>query len=343
MFRKSQKTPFSRLVFVSWMTAVFVVLSTVTYYIIGHGVWSLFDCFYMTMISITTVGYGEVLDMSNNVPARLFSIVVVVWGYILLVYFVSILSELLVTGEFRRYFRRRRRKKLMARMKNHYILCGYGEMGMHVAREITATYHPLVIIDSDKERVAVAVEQLGEDVPVIVGDASDEDVLQEAGVDTATGMILTLPQDKDNLFVLVTARFLNNSIRVATKCVHKKNASKFYKAGAWKVISPAVIGGMRLASELLRPTVTTFLDVMLRDREKNLRIDEIEVTADMDCAGKSLEESNFRSRTRVLIMAVAFADGRFEYNPPADLVLPVGSKLIVLGEAKDIAKFKKLI
>ncbi|MCK5808943.1 potassium channel protein [bacterium] len=339
--RRSDRVPFNKLTHVMLLTAGFVVLSTFIYYFIGGGEWSLFDCFYMTMISITTVGYGEIFEMSTG--ARLFSILVIVWGYGLLVYFVSILSELFVTGQFRRYIRLRRRKKKMKEIKNHYILCGYGEMGKHVAKEILTTYHPLVIIDIRPNIMDIVAADLGEKVPVISGDASDEETLKEAYIDKAAGMILALPQDKDNLFVLVTARALNGNIRVATKCVLEKNATKLYKAGAWKVISPAAIGGMRLASEVLRPTVTTFLDIMLRDQEKNLRIDEIDVTKDMDCVNKSLEESDFRNKTRVLIMAVAFSDGRFEYNPSATLVLPLGSKLIVLGEAKDIAKFKNLI
>ena len=342
--RKSDaKAPFSRVFHTLIATGLFVAAATFIYYFIGGGEWSLFDCFYMTMISITTVGYGEIIDMSHSTAGRMFSILVIVWGYALLVYFVSILSELLVTGEFKRYVRTRRRKKIMKDLKNHYILCGYGEMGKHVAEEILTTYHSLVIIDLKPQIIDLAAEQLGPQIPVIIGDASEEEVLKEAGIDSAAGMILALPQDKDNLFVLVTARSLNGSIRVATKCVIEKNATKLYKAGAWKVISPAAIGGMRLASEVLRPTVTTFLDTMLRDKEKNLRIDEIEVTKNMDCMGKSLEESDFRNKTRVLIMAVAFLDGRFEYNPSASLVLPLGSKLIVLGESKDIAKFKHLI
>lgn len=340
---RKDKSPFAKVQNVGKLTFIFIIAATLIYYIIGGGQWSLFDCFYMTVISITTVGYGEIMDFSQNQLGRAFSIVVVIWGYILLVYFVSVLSELLVTGEIKKFFKTRRVRKMVDKYENHYILCGYGEMGKNVAREIIASYRQLVIIDSNPEIDEIVHKTLEKDVPTISGNASDEEVLISAGIKKASGLVLALPEDKDNLFILVTAKSINPDIFIATKVVHEHNSSKFKKAGAAKTISPSKIGGLRLASEVLRPTVTNFLDVMLRDKQKNLRIDEIELVDGMDCINRTLQESEFRNKTNVLIMAVAFTNDDFIYNPPADHKLEIGQKLIVLGESKDIAKFKNLI
>ena len=232
---------------------------------------------------------------------------------------------------------------MVDKYENHYILCGFGEMGMNVAKEIVASYRSLVIIDSNPEIDDIVYKNFDKEVPTICGNASDEEVLISAGIKKASGLVLALPEDKDNLFILVTAKSINPDIFIATKVVHEHNSSKFRKAGAAKTISPSKIGGMRLASEVLRPTVTNFLDVMLRDKQKNLRIDEIELVEGMECISRTLQESEFRNKTNVLIMAVAFSNDDFIYNPPADHKLEVGQKLIVLGESKDIAKFKNLI
>jgi len=340
---KREETPFSKVQNVGKLTFIFMIVATMIYYIIGGGQWSLFDCFYMTVISITTVGYGEIMDFSQNQWGRAFSIVVVIWGYILLVYFVSVLSELLVTGEIKKFFKMKRVKKMVDKYENHFILCGFGEMGKNVAKEIVASYRQLVIIDSNPDIDDMVQKNFDKPVATINGNASDEEVLIAAGIKKASGLILALPEDKDNLFILVTAKSINPNIFIATKVVHEHNSSKFKNAGAAKTISPSRIGGLRLASEVLRPTVTNFLDVMLRDKQKNLRIDEIELTEGMECINRTLQESAFRNKTNVLIMAVAFSNDDFIYNPPANHKLETGQKLIVLGESKDIAKFKNLI
>ena len=337
------ETPISKVLDVGKITLIFIIASTLIYYAIGKGEWSVFDCLYMTVISITTVGYGEILPLQDSLLGRTFSMVVVIWGYFLLVYFVSVLSKLLVTGEIKKYLRAKKVTKMVRSFKNHYIICGFGETGRNVAKEVASTHRQMVIIDQKPDIDRIVNKFFEEEITAICGNASDEEILLQAGIETATGLILTLPEDKDNLFVLVTAKSINPDIFIATKVVQENNIPKLLKAGASKVVSPAHIGGMRLASEVLRPTVTTFLDKMLRDKEKNLRVDEIELNEGMDCVGKTLGENNFRTRTNILIMAVAFQNGDFVYNPSPDFKLEKGQKLIALGEAKDLAKLKNLI
>lgn len=334
------ETPFSKVLDVGKVTILFVLLSTLIYYIIGRGNWNILDCFYMVIITITTVGYSEILDFEHAVYERLFSIIVVLWGYILLVYFVSLLSKLFVTGEIKKYLKKNKVKKMIKSFKNHYIICGFDEMGKHVAREIYTTFRKIVIIDQKPDIDRIVCKFFNDDIPTICGDASDEEVLIESGVSKAAAMILTLPEDKDNLFVLVTAKNLRPDLCVAAKVVHEKNLTKFINAGASKVVSPSKIGGLRLASEVIRPSVTTFLDRMLRDKDKDLRIDEIMLDQSFDCIGKPLGKSNFKDRTNALILAVEYPDGNFVYNPPSSLVLKEGQKLIVLGELKEMAMIK---
>lgn len=342
----------NKLLLLGLITAFFLFGSASIFYIIGHKYnWPFFDCFYFTVTSFTTVGYGEIIDFTKfgteGRIARTFTMFVNVWGVGTYLFLVSAITELFVKGGIRDFFRRRKVKKEINHTNKHYILCGFGETGLHVAKELYHAYAPFVIIDN-KESIFDDVEkELSDEIPVIRGDASEENVLKEAGIDKAAGIITTLSDDKDNLFVIVTAKSINPNINIAAKCVHESAKNKLKLAGAHKVILPAEIGGIRLASELLRPNVTVFLNEMLRDREKNLGIEEIRVKEEMDCAHKTLLESAFRTNVNVLVIAISYKDEngllKFMYNPPAKFKLEPGMDLIVLGKAIDIAKFKKFI
>lgn len=338
-----QHVLFQRFFKIGLLAVCYVIVSSSIYYWIGGGDWSLFNCFYMVIITMTTVGYGEVTDFTNHPEGRYFTVFVALFGYLIFILFVSLVAELLASGEMKKYLKNRKVKKMISYFQNHFIVCGFGEMGFNVARELHATYHPVVIVDSREDIFSIVAEKISPEIPIIKGDASHEHILKQAGIDKARGIVLTLSDDKDNMFALVTARSMNATTIVASQCMDEANAVKFTKAGANKVIMPANIAGMRLASELIRPTVTNFLDIMLRDKDKNLRVEEVALADQMDCVDKTLQESNFRNKTNVLIMAVSTGNGEFIYNPPADLVLRKEYKLIVLGQAVDIAKFKKLI
>ncbi len=342
----------NKLVLTALITASFLFGSAFVFYMIGYKYsWSFFDCFYFTITSFTTVGYGEIIDFAKfgteGKMARTFTMFVNLWGVGTYLFLVSAITETFVKGGIRDFFRRRKVKKEINYTNKHYILCGFGETGLHVAKELYHAYAPFVIIDNKKTIFDDVERELSDDIPVIKGDASEEKVLKEAGIDKAAGIITTLPDDKDNLFVIVTAKSINQNIMIATKCVHESAKNKLKLAGANKVILPAEIGGIRLASELLRPNVTVFLNEMLRDREKNLGIEEIRVQEKMDCAHKTLQESAFRTNVNVLVIAISYKDEtgklKFMYNPPAKFKLEPGMDLIVLGKAIDIAKFKEFI
>jgi voltage-gated potassium channel len=200
---------------------------------------------------------------------------------------------------------------------------------------------PYCVIDTNEERLQELAERFGPDrFLYIVGDASDDAVLEEAGIARATGVVAALHEDKDNLFVTVTASALNPKLRIVAKAVEVSARPKLLRAGARAVVSPTQIGGLRLASEALRPTVVEFLDLMLRDPKKNLRIEEVTIPEGSSMVGCQLKDTEIRKKTRVLVIAVRYADGRYEYNPAPEEKLERGSTLIVLAETAEMARLR---
>jgi len=311
-------------------------------YEIGGGRWTWFQALFHTVITLSTVGYGELPGMEDTPAARAFSIALIVLGAGVMVYFASVVTALLVEGELRELLRRNRMKKGIDRLERHVIVCGIGRTGHHVIKELFATQTPFVCIDADAEKMA----QLREEMPglaYVVGDATEDEVLEAAGIARARGVVAALTDDRDNLYVTLTARSLNPSLRIVAKAVEASAEPKLRKAGADKVVSTNMIGGLRLASEMIRPNVTEFLDLMLRDPQHVLRIEETTIPATSVLVGKSLGAAQFRKVCDVLVIAVRTRDGKHQFNPGAEHVLEAGSTLIVLGERGEIAKLRARI
>ncbi|MBI5480418.1 MAG: potassium channel protein [Deltaproteobacteria bacterium] len=307
--------------------------------------WSLGDCAYMTAISITTVGYGEVIQVSRVPYGRLLTVVIIFAGLGVAVYFASALTAFVVEGEFQQLRKRRRMKQQMAKVSGHIIVCGIGTSGLHVVTELLASRWQVVCVDSSEERVR-RVHDLpgGANVPCILGDATADEVLKEAGIDRARGVIASLSSDKENLFVVISARQLNPQLKIVAKGVDIGVSEKLRRAGADVVVTPAYIGGIRMVSEMVRPHVTEFLDIMLRDKDKNLRIEEVNLPPDSPLVGKLLSEARIRETTDLLIVAVrTSAGGPFVYNPGPQLRLAGGNSLIVLGGTSSVQKLRQAV
>ncbi len=316
-----------------------VMLGTLGIHSIGAGRWTWFQSLFHTVITLSTVGYGELPGMEHDAVARAFSLALIVLGAGTMVYFASVVTALLVEGELREIFRRNRMRKRIETLEGHIIVCGIGRTGRHVLDELKATRNPCVCIDADGEKM----NRLGDEIPgllYIVGDATEDEVLEAAGIRRARGVVAALTDDKENLYVTLTARSLNPSLRIIAKAVEATAEAKLRKAGADKVVSTNMIGGMRIASEMLRPNVTEFLDIMLRDPEHVLRIEEAKVTDKSPFAGRTLGEAALRKVCDVLVVAVRSKEGRYKFNPGAEQVLLPGSTLIVLGEHTEIAKLR---
>ncbi len=324
-----------------WLVAV-VFVGAGGFHVIGDGRWSFADCVYFTIITLSTVGFEHTLaGFEGQAWARVWTVGLIVLGSGTLVYFVSTITAFIVEGDLGGALRRNRMKKQLSTLSDHIIVCGVGKTGVHVVEELVGSRHAFCAIDRDEERLAELAARFGPDrFAYVVGDAADDETLEQAGVTRAAGVITALSEDKDNLFVTITASALNPRARIVAKANDATSRAKLMRAGAKAVVSPTQIGGLRLASEALRPKVVEFLDLMLRDPNKNLRIEEITLPDDSSLVGARLADTNLQKGSRVLVIAVRFPDGRYEHNPEPDFVVERGVALIVLAESKCVADLR---
>jgi len=230
--------------------------------------------------------------------------------------------------------------KALREVKDHVIVCGVGTTGMHVVEELIWTKRALVAIDTDETKLSKLQELSADIVPTVAGNAHDDEVLRTAGIERASGLVSALTDDADNLYVVLTARTLNPRLRIISKGVDVEATEKLRRAGADKVVTPSFIGGVRMVSELVRPQVVEFLDLMLRDKKKNHRIEEVTLPAGSSLIGKQLSDSRIRSATNLLIIALRDEKGDFVFNPRPTETLMAGMALIVLGETDQVLKLR---
>jgi len=328
-----------RLITAVLLLLIVVMITAAGYRILGGPHVSLLDAIYMAVITFATIGYGEIVNTGANPALRVFNMVMILFGIGTMLYVFSISTAFVVEGELKDIFRRRKMLKQIRDMKDHFIICGAGETAYHVAQELLKTGHPFVVIDLDEERLA-RIQHLGE-FPVLKGEAADEEVLDGAGITRAHGLATVLPDDKDNLMVTVTARQMNPTVRIIARCADARMGEKMVRAGASSAVSPNMIGGMRMASELIRPHVVGFLDLMLREKSKTLRVEEIAVGESSTWVGKTIHDSEIHRRFELLALAVRDPRGETTYNPQGDTVLKAGDVLIVMGDISQVRKARE--
>lgn len=316
-----------------------VMLGTLGIHSIGAGRWTWFQSLFHTVITLSTVGYGELPGMEHDDVARAFSLLLVVAGAGSVVYFASVVTALFVEGELRDYFQRGRMRKVIDAMQDHVIVCGVGRTGLHIVEEMYSCRQPFVAVDTDVARLK-RLQRERSGMTFLVGDATEDEVLVAAGIARARGIVAALPDDQANLYATLTARSLNPSLRIVAKAVEHSAGPKLLRAGADKVVSTNHIGGLRLASEMIRPNVTEFLDMMMRDPKHVLRIEEALVKPGGLLAGKTLGAAGIRKVADVLVVALRDADGNYRFNPGAETPLREGSTVIVLGERDEILRLR---
>ncbi len=320
------------------------LLGSTGLFVLGHGRWTFTDCLYMTVITLSTVGFGELSQMHEVPGARALTVLLIVSGVGALAYVQGNLTALLVEGVIGQAFRRNRMRKAIAGLQGHVVVAGAGSTGKHVIEELVATHTPFVVIDRDLSLLERLSTDLADGKMLYVhGDATDDNILLDAGIVRARGVVAALTHDKDNLFVTLTARSLNGTARIVSKIVEDHAAAKMMKAGASAVVNPTMIGGRRMASELIRPEVNEFLDQMLRDKDRNLRIEEVVVPEGSPYDGHELKETPIRRETRLLVVAVRDRERQFIYNPDPDYCLVGGTTLIVMGEAESVVKLRRIL
>ncbi len=323
------------------MVVVFVLVAgTAGYRILGAGRWGWLDCFYMTSITMTTVGYGEVLPGMGD-WSHVFSALLMWVSMGAMVYATAVVTAFIVEEHLGQFFMTRRAIKVISRMKDHYILVGAGRAGFYALGELAATRQKCVVIEKDESACHRARKSFP-DIPIMEKDVLQEDSLLLAGVERARGVITTLADDGNNLIVILNARFLNSGVRIAARCSDHSLVERFRRAGADYVVSPNFIGGMRLVSEMIRPHVTGFLDRMLRG-QGDTRVEEVQVQAGSSLEGKTLSTSGIHEKTGLRPIAIGSrGKGDFTYNPDDTIVLEAGSIVLVIATAEELGKLRRM-
>jgi voltage-gated potassium channel len=292
----------------------------------------------MTVITLATVGYGEIHPLSSG--GRIFTIFLIFSSVGTMGYAIASLTKFIIEGEFNQLLRGRRMSSQIANMKEHIILCGGGPTGLYIADELYKTHTPFVLIERNPETLNHIISMIG-DIPYIQGDAAHDDTLLQAGIERAKGLIAVLGEDKDNVFIVLSARSLNAKLRIVARVIEEENTEKLRKAGADEIVSPNAIGGLRMASIMIRPSVVGFLDQMLRVSNQVLRVEEIRVEDVPEMQGKTLEATDIRQKIGLLVLAVKSEDGQYRFNPGVDYALQHGDVLIVMGTREQLPMIKK--
>ncbi|MEZ4594657.1 MAG: potassium channel protein [Chloroflexota bacterium] len=305
-------------------------IGTVGYMLIEG--WNVFDAFYMTAITLTTVGFGEVRTLTTG--GRMFTVALLVAG----VAFIAYGLEYLLTANLGGTWRERRMKRTIENLQNHVIVCGYGRVGQSAITSLLNSKRQVVVIEKDAEKTAV-LDTL--DLLYLVGDATRDETLQQAGIDRAWGMLVCTGDDSRNLFIVLSARALNSDLYIVTRSVDAENDRKMRRAGANRVVSPYQIGGQHMANIIVRPHVTDFFDVVTLDGGIELWVEELVMGETSPLVGKTVGEANIRQTTGVSIIAM-WRGGRSTI-PDAHTLLHANDELIVIGTREQLAKLEKLM
>ncbi len=298
--------------------------------------WTLLDAIYMTVITLTTVGYND-MDISD--AGRIFTVFLLIGGFGVFTYSVSVATAFFLEGQLQDFFRLRRMIRTVEKLSNHYIICGLGDTGIHVLEEMINAEVPFVGIEMEEERLLQLADN--HDFPYIHGDATDDEVLIRASVERARGLVTCLSRDQDNLFVVISAKNLNPYLRVASKAVENNSPKKLMRAGADEVVQPDQIGGIRLASGILEPHFVDFLSNIMQNQQKN-RFHESIIQENSKLVGQSFAVARIRDQTGLVVIAIRSKAGKFIYNPSGDRELEVGDALLVIANKPELDRLHQL-
>jgi len=323
------------IVSLSFLVIVFIIG---TYGYVKIENWDILDSFYMTLITLTTIGFREIKPLSKE--GILFTIFLVIIGVTVFAYTVRIMAIILLEGQFMIFGRIKRMERQINKLKNHYIICGYGKNGRQLAKEFNLRNVPFVVIDI--RMISELRNPLPEYVLYIEGDASSEEVLMKARIDKAKGLITVLPSDADNVFTTMTAKGLNKDIIIFAESTDPKDEKKLIQAGATRVIFPFLIASRKIVSSILKPNVVDFIDIALEGEDLSLEIEEIIVSQGSELVDKELKDSGIRQKFNIIIVAIKKEDGKIIFNPgPVSKILQ-GDTLIAMGDKIELNKLAEI-
>ena len=300
--------------------------------------WTVFDAFYMTLITITTVGYQELHPLS--VPGRVFNSVLIFFGVSAMFFAVGALTQTVIELELQQRFGKRRRERLISQLNDHFIVCGFGRVGRNASYELQRANVPFLVVDRNQERVSRAAEA---GMQATVADATNDDDLRKAGVLRARGLIAALPSDAENLFIILSAKTLNPKLMVVTRASEEQAEEKLRRAGADTVFAPYTMAGRRLAHSLLRPHVVEFLDFATSAVGPQIMMEQLRIDAGTKFISKTLGSMLADNGLNVVLLAIRHASGEMVFNPPADSRISAGDFLIVLGEKPSLKKLELVL
>jgi len=299
--------------------------------------WQAFDALYMTIITLATVGFKEVHELSPE--GKIFTIVLIISGTGIIAYTLSSLIQFTLEGQLRKILGRKKLESRIGKLRDHYIICGYGRIGHLICREFQSRPTPFVIVEQNPNHI----ERLEREGCLYVeGDATDDETLQAAGIEHAKGLITAVTSDTDNVYITLTARGLNPKLFILARAGEEGAEKKLMRAGASKVISPYTIGANRMAQAILRPSVVDFIELATASEHLALQIEEIRIAADSVLAGKNLIDSGIRQSMGIIIVGIKESDGKMTFNPPPEKNIEPNSVLIILGERPAISQLEKI-
>ena len=309
---------------------------TLGFILIDH--YPVFDAFYMTLITISTVGYGEVHPLSH--AGRVFNSFLIFFGVTIMLLAVGGMTQAIIELELNQYFGKRRTKKMIDLLQSHYIVCGFGRVGRGAALELQRAGVPFLVVDRNDERVEWAMK-LG--MLAVLADATDDQTLSDAGVLRAKGLIATLQSDADNLFVILSAKAIKPTLLVSARIASEQSEKKMRLAGADYVFAPYDMTGNRMAQVMLKPHVSQFIDFTTKGIGLDVGIEQVRVPATSGQISKTLQQMQIRRELGVIILAIRKSDGRMLFNPPAEAEIEAGDFLIAMGETANLQKLEQML